>query len=79
MLSRFLQLQFNQSILKGNSMKYIFVIIIVVIVLYFVFKHLLEQSKKPTGIIGNFMMKLWNNVYLPMAEWCLSFLEKKRI
>jgi len=58
-------------------MNYIFIVIIVVIVLYLIFKHLLKQSKKPTGIVGNLMMKLWNNVYLPMAEWCLSFLSKK--
>ena len=46
--------------------------------MYIIFTHLLKQSKNPSGWIGNIMMKLWNKVYLPMAKWCLSFLEEKR-
>lgn len=59
-------------------MKIFFVVIILVIILYVSFNYLLAQSKKPTGIIGSLMMKIWNNAYLPMSEWSLSFLDKKK-
>lgn len=50
----------------------------IAVILYFTFKHLLSQSKNPSGLIGSIMMKLWNKVYLPMAKWCLIFLEEKQ-
>ncbi|CEN27248.1 hypothetical protein [Pseudolactococcus piscium] len=59
-------------------MKIFFVVIILVIILYVSFNYLLAQSKKPTGIIGSLMMKIWNNAYLPMTEWSLSFLDKRK-
>lgn len=41
---------------------------------YFLFRDLLQQSKKPTGLLGITMMKLWNGVYLPMVSWALASL-----
>ncbi len=31
------------------------------------FSYLIYQSKKPSGLIGLWMMKLWNRVYMPMV------------
>ena len=59
-------------------MKFFLILLLIALVLYIIFTHLLKQSKNPSGRIGNIMMKLWNKVYLPMAKWCLSFLEEKR-
>lgn len=55
-----------------------FIFLIIVVGLYFVYRHLLNQSKAPTGKVGIVMMKLWNKVYLPMTKWCLSFLPEKQ-
>ena len=55
-----------------------FILLIIVVGLFFIYKYFLNQSKEPTGWVGIVMMKLWNKVYLPMAKWCLSFLPEKQ-
>lgn len=55
-----------------------FILIIIVVGLFFIYKYLLNQSKEPSGRVGSVMMKLWNKVYLPMAKWSLSFLPAKQ-
>ncbi|MGO2265382.1 MAG: hypothetical protein ACTH54_00930 [Vagococcus salmoninarum] len=42
--------------------------------LYWLYTYLLQQSKEPSGVVGTMMMKLWNNVYLPMTKWALSLI-----
>lgn len=59
-------------------MNLFFILLIIVVGLFFTYKHLLSQSKEPTGWVGSVMMKLWNKVYLPMAKWSLSFLPAKQ-
>ncbi len=59
-------------------MRRFFILLIIVVGLFFIYKHLLNQSKSPTGWVGIVMMKLWNRVYLPMAKWSLSFLPAKQ-
>ncbi len=63
---------------KGQDMNRFFILLIIVVGLAFIYKYLLNQSREPTGRVGNVMMKLWNKVYLPMAKWCLSFLPAKQ-
>lgn len=41
------------------------------------FFHLLQQSKKPTGLVGNIMMTIWNKSYLPMVQWAIHLLPKQ--
>lgn len=36
------------------------------------FYFLLQQSKKPSGIVGIIMMRLWNKVYLPLVKWSVT-------
>lgn len=36
------------------------------------------QSKRPSGLVGLWMMKLWNRVYLPMVVWSVSQLDYKK-
>ncbi|MGY3779585.1 class I SAM-dependent methyltransferase [Isobaculum melis] len=36
------------------------------------FYYLLQQSKKPSGRVGIFMMRLWNKVYMPLVKWSLT-------
>ncbi|MBC1489130.1 class I SAM-dependent methyltransferase [Listeria sp. FSL L7-1485] len=55
----------------------LFIILLLIITLYILYKQLLRQSIQPSGWIGNMMMKLWNNVYLPMSIWSLSFLKEQ--
>ncbi|MCO6018193.1 SAM-dependent methyltransferase [Carnobacterium divergens] len=55
----------------------LFIILLLIITLYFLYQQLLRQSIQPSGWIGSMMMKLWNNVYLPMAIWSLSFLKEQ--
>ncbi|WP_367378663.1 class I SAM-dependent methyltransferase [Enterococcus gilvus] len=59
-------------------MNLFFILLILVVGLFFIYKHLLNQSKAPSGWVGSIMMKLWNKVYLPMAKWSLSFLPAKQ-
>jgi len=42
------------------------------------FPYLIYQSKKPSGFIGLWMMKLWNRVYMPMVVWAVSQLNHKK-
>ena len=42
------------------------------------FLYLIYQSKKPSGFVGLWMMKLWNRVYLPMVVWSVSQLDHKK-
>ncbi|MFD2306139.1 class I SAM-dependent methyltransferase [Enterococcus termitis] len=47
---------------------------ILLTILIVLFGSLLKQSKQPTGLLGLWMMRLWNRVYLPMVRWALSFI-----
>lgn len=42
------------------------------------FLYLMYQSKRPSGLVGLWMMKLWNRVYLPMVVWSVSQLGYKK-
>ena len=42
------------------------------------FLYLMYQSKRPSGFIGLWMMKLWNSVYMPMVVWVVSQLDRKK-
>ncbi len=42
------------------------------------FLYLMYQSKRPSGLVGLWMMKLWNRVYLPMVVWSVSQLDYKK-
>ncbi|MGT2762199.1 class I SAM-dependent methyltransferase [Streptococcus intermedius] len=55
------------------------VIISVAILFFLLFLYLLKQSKKPTGLVGIWMMKIWNQVYFPMVEWAISQLEQRNV
>lgn len=48
--------------------------LIATLFLYWLYTYLLQQSKEPSGVVGTMMMKLWNNVYLPMTQWALSLI-----
>ncbi|MFT8363103.1 MAG: class I SAM-dependent methyltransferase [Sporolactobacillus sp.] len=37
------------------------------------FAKLIDQSKKPEGMLGKIMMKLWNKTYFTMTKWGLGF------
>ena len=51
---------------------------IVGLLIILVFPYLIYQSKKPSGLIGLWMMKLWNRVYMPMVVWAVSQLDRKK-
>ena len=53
-----------------------FVMIGLLIIL--VFPYLIYQSKKPSGLIGLWMMRLWNRVYMPMVVWAVTQLDHKK-
>ena len=55
------------------------VIISVAILFFLLFLYLLKQSKQPTGLVGIWMMKIWNQVYFPMVEWAISQLEQRNV
>ena len=42
------------------------------------FLYLIYQSKRPSGLVGLWMMKLWNRVYMPMVIWAVSQLDRKK-
>ena len=42
------------------------------------FLYLIYQSKRPSGFIGLWMMKLWNRVYMPMVVWAVIQLEYRK-
>lgn len=35
---------------------------------------MIEQSKNPTGILGMWMMNIWNRAYLPMVKWTFKYI-----
>ena len=51
-----------------------FCLLIGAIVLFLIFKRLIEQSKNPTGILGMWMMNIWNRAYLPMVKWTFKYI-----
>ena len=54
-------------------MKVISIILLVFLFLGALLYYLIQQSKKPSGIVGVLMMRLFNKAYLPMVRWALSF------
>ena len=56
-------------------MSYLAIISLLIIL---AFLYLMYQSKRPSGLVGLWMMKLWNRVYLPMAVWAVSQLDYKK-
>lgn len=52
------------------------IISLVIIAAVLFFKHLIQQSKQPTGWIGKLMMKTWNKAYFPMMKWALQTTNK---
>ena len=54
-------------------MKVIGIIFLVLLFLGALLYYLIQQSKKPSGIVGVLMMQLFNKAYLPMVRWALSF------
>ena len=42
------------------------------------FLYLIYQSKRPSGLVGFWMMKLWNRVYMPMVVWSVIQLEYRK-
>ena len=56
-------------------MSYLAIISLLIIL---AFLYLIYQSKKPSGFVGLWMMKLWNRVYLPMVVWAVSQLDYKK-
>ncbi len=53
-------------------------LVIIVLMIILVFPYLIYQSKKPSGLIGLWMMKIWNRVYMPMVVWSVSQLGYKK-
>ena len=54
-------------------MKVIGIIFLVFLFLGALLYYLIQQSKKPSGIVGVLMMRLFNKAYLPMVRWALLF------
>ena len=42
------------------------------------FLYLMYQSKRPSGFVGLWMMKLWNRVYMPMVVWAVIQLDYRK-
>ena len=53
-------------------------LVIIVLLIILIFPYLVYQSKKPSGFIGLWMMKIWNRAYLPMVVWSVSQLDHKK-
>lgn len=51
---------------------------IVGLLIILAFLYLIYQSKRPSGLVGLWMMKLWNRVYMPMVVWAVSQLDRKK-
>ena len=49
------------------------------LLIIFAFLYFIYQSKRPSGFIGLWMMKLWNRVYMPMVVWAVSQLGHKKL
>ncbi len=43
--------------------------LVMVDLIILVFPYLIYQSKRPSGFVGLWMVKIWNRVYMPMAVW----------
>ena len=56
-------------------MSYLAIISLLIIL---AFLYLMYQSKRPSGLVGLWMMKLWNRVYMPMVVWSVSQLDRKK-
>ena len=48
------------------------------LLIIFAFLYFIYQSKRPSGFVGLWMMKLWNRVYMPMVFWSVSQLGYKK-
>lgn len=48
--------------------------VVFVALLIYVVQILLKQSKRPTGIIGLWMMHLWNLTYHPLVKWAINYI-----
>lgn len=59
-------------------MIYLVIIALLIILIILAFLYLMYQSKKPSGFIGLWMMKIWNRVYMPMVVWSVSQLGYKK-
>ena len=53
-------------------------LVMVGLLIILAFPYLIYQSKKPSGLIGLWMMKIWNRVYMPMVVWSVSQLGYKK-
>ena len=53
-------------------------LVIIAFLIILIFPYLVYQSKKPSGFIGLWMMKIWNRAYLPMVVWSVSQLDHKK-
>lgn len=53
-------------------------LVIIALLIILIFPYLIYQSKKPSGFIGLWMMKIWNRVYMPMVVWSIGQLDHKK-
>ena len=53
-------------------------LVIIALLIILIFPYLVYQSKKPSGFIGLWMMKIWNRAYLPMVVWSVNQLDHKK-
>ena len=53
-------------------------LVMVGLLIILAFPYLIYQSKKPSGLIGLWMMKLWNRVYMPMVVLSVSQIDYKK-
>ncbi|MGG5318126.1 class I SAM-dependent methyltransferase [Enterococcus sp. AZ072] len=60
-------------------MKYILWTLLAIVGIIVFFKHLINQSKHPAGLIGKLMMKTWNRTYFPMIKWAVNSIEKTSV
>lgn len=59
-------------------MIYLVIIALLIILIILAFLYLMYQSKKPSGFVGLWMMRLWNSAYLPMVVWSVNQLDYKK-
>lgn len=53
-------------------------LVIIALLIILAFLYLMYQSKKPSGFVGLWMMRLWNRAYLPMVVWSVNQLDHKK-
>ena len=53
-------------------------LVMVGLLIILAFPYLIYQSKRPSGFVGLWMMKIWNRVYMPMVVWSVSQLGYKK-